>query len=206
MEHSQNKSYRLKWKHLFLTCPLQKKLQKNIDGLTPDICSMSGPLKMPPLKFSTIYSQPARGKLQWTVNQRNCRSHMFVQSRGESNWWQLVPFFSSLWQNNLRLNSWCVLWLLTFWAGRKDGWEKWVGGERGEGRHGNTAFIILSRFTPQLPGCSLNAVVACAWLTPLRSPPDCILCCARVCHLPAGCPNEKCWNTSSKLKKQLWAA
>lgn len=41
-----------------------------------------------PLRFSVIYSQPARAKLQWTVNHKSCRSHMFFQSRGRCSWWQ----------------------------------------------------------------------------------------------------------------------
>lgn len=158
-----------------------------------------------PLTLAIIYSQPARAKHQWTVNQRSRRSH--VSSSGaeaspvDGNnrlflFLSLFPFFFfSPWQNNLRPSAGLPLCSLALdfrsEEEKMDGRNEW---EVREGCHGNTAFIIPSKFTPQLLGRRPRCL--CVWLidaSPL-SPRLLFLCRARVCHLPA-----RCWNPSSKL-------
>lgn len=108
-------------------------------GLTPDIYSPNGPLKMPlHLMFSAIYLQPARAKHQWTVNQKSRRSHMF-SFRAEASMVdgnnRLLLFVSPLplffchgkiiygWIADVFFGS-----RLTEWGEKKDGRNKWEAG------------------------------------------------------------------------------
>lgn len=126
------------------------------------------------------YSQPARAKRQWAVNQGSRNRHVLSFGvGGRCTWWQQQAFsfsFSFLFFRNgriicgPRLNCWCVLWLSAFKVRRKDGWSKWVGGGGGrEECHGNTAFIIPSNFTPQLLGLFVRLIDASLLSSRLRS-------------------------------------
>lgn len=99
-------------------------------------------------------------------------------------------FLLLLWQKNLRLKRWCILWLLTFWVRRRwmDGGREWEARGGMPWKHG---FYHSIKIYTTTAGLQLRASFVCAWLAPLRSPPDCVGCRALVLSVTRSVPERE---------------